>query len=81
MGFTHIVENVLDHLREGSVAVDAALIALLLRCGDHMLELIEVVADRGETPTPAALERGEALREAPECLFAAVNHRCQRRHR
>ncbi|WLH81850.1 chemotaxis protein CheA [Pseudomonas sp. FP2335] len=64
VGFTHIVENVLDHLREGSVAVDAALIALLLKCGDHMLELIEVVADRGETPTPAALERGEALREA-----------------
>ncbi|GAB5336163.1 chemotaxis protein CheA [Pseudomonas fluorescens] len=64
VGFTHIVEDVLDRLREGSVAVDAALIALLLKCGDHMLELIEVVADRGETPTPAALERGEALREA-----------------
>ncbi len=64
VGFTHIVEDVLDRLREGSVAVDAALIALLLKCGDHMLELVEVVADRGETPTPAALERGEALREA-----------------
>lgn len=64
VGFTHIVEDVLDRLREGNVAVDAALIALLLKCGDHMLELIEVVANRGETPTPAALERGEALREA-----------------
>lgn len=64
VGFTHIVEDVLDRLREGSVAVDAALIALLLKCGDHILELVEVVADRGETPTPAALERGEALREA-----------------
>ncbi|KAA8554647.1 chemotaxis protein CheA [Pseudomonas marginalis] len=64
VGFTHIVEDVLDRLREGSVAVDAALIALLLKCGDHILELVEVVANRGETPTPAALERGEALREA-----------------
>lgn len=64
VGFTHIVEDVLDRLREGNVAVDAALIALLLKCGDHMLELVEVVANRGETPTPAALERGEALREA-----------------
>ncbi|AZE83476.1 Signal transduction histidine kinase CheA [Pseudomonas orientalis] len=64
VGFTHIVEDVLDRLREGEVAVDAALIALLLKCGDHMLELVEVVANRGETPTPAALERGEALREA-----------------
>ena len=64
VGFTHIVEDVLDRLRNGSVAVDAALIALLLKCGDHMLELIDVVASRGETPTPAALERGETLREA-----------------
>lgn len=64
VGFTHIVEDVLDRLREGDVAVDGALIALLLRCGDHMLELVEVVANRGEVPTPAALERGEALREA-----------------
>ena len=64
VGFTHIVEDVLDRLRNGSVAVDAALIALLLKCGDHMLELIDVVASRGETPTPATLERGETLREA-----------------
>ena len=64
VGFTHIVEDVLDRLREGNVAVDAALIALLLKCGDHMLELVEVVANRGEAPTPVALERGEALREA-----------------
>ncbi|MBA1428335.1 chemotaxis protein CheA [Pseudomonas orientalis] len=64
VGFTHNVEDVLDRLREGNVVVDAALIALLLKCGDHMLELVEVVANRGEAPTPAALERGEALREA-----------------
>lgn len=64
VGFTHIVEDVLDRLREGSVAVDAALIALLLKCGDHMLELIDVVACRGEALTPAALARDEGLREA-----------------
>ena len=64
VGFTHIVEDVLDRLRDGDIAVDAALIALLLKCGDHMLELIDVVASRGEALTPDALERGEALREA-----------------
>ncbi|WP_348749540.1 chemotaxis protein CheA [Pseudomonas rhodesiae] len=64
VGFTHIVEDVLDRLRDGDIAVDAALIALLLKCGDHMLELIDVVASRGEALTPAALQRGEALREA-----------------
>ncbi|WP_339532604.1 chemotaxis protein CheA [Pseudomonas mucidolens] len=64
VNFTHIVEDVLDRLRDGSVAVDAPLIAVLLKCGDHMLELIEVVAHRGETLQPAALEREAALSEA-----------------
>ncbi|MCR8719762.1 chemotaxis protein CheA [Pseudomonas syringae] len=64
VSFTHIVEDVLDRLREGSVAVDAGLIAVLLKSGDHMLELIEVVASRGETLQPAALEREAALRQA-----------------
>ncbi|WP_455884930.1 chemotaxis protein CheA [Pseudomonas spelaei] len=64
VGFTHIVEDVLDRLRDGSVAVDAALIAVLLKSGDHMLELIEVVANRGEALTPEALEREALLREA-----------------
>ncbi|MEX6674392.1 chemotaxis protein CheA [Pseudomonas sp. W2Oct36] len=64
VSFTHIVEDVLDRLRDGSVAVDSRLIAVLLKCGDHMLELINVVASRGETLQPAALEREAALREA-----------------
>lgn len=64
VSFTHIVEDVLDRLRDGSVAVDATLIAMLLKCGDHMLELIDVVAHRGETLQPEALEREAALREA-----------------
>ncbi|UQW74920.1 chemotaxis protein CheA [Pseudomonas avellanae] len=64
VSFTHIVEDVLDRLREGSVAVDAGLIAVLLKSGDHMLELIEVVASRGEALQPAALEREAALRQA-----------------
>ena len=64
VSFTHIVEDVLDRLRDGSVAVDATLIAMLLKCGDHMLELIDVVAHRGETLQPEALEREAALRDA-----------------
>ncbi len=64
VSFTHIVEDVLDRLRDHSVAVDAALIAVLLKCGDHMLELIDVVASRGEALGPQALERDAALRDA-----------------
>ncbi|RMO92444.1 Chemotaxis sensor histidine kinase CheA [Pseudomonas syringae pv. philadelphi] len=64
VSFTHIVEDVLDRLREGSVSVDAGLIAVLLKSGDHMLELIDVVASRGEPLQPPALEREAALRQA-----------------
>ncbi|KPB13154.1 chemotaxis protein CheA [Pseudomonas amygdali] len=64
VSFTHIVEDVLDRLREGSVSVDAGLIAVLLKSGDHMLELIDVVASRGQTLQPPALEREAALRQA-----------------
>ncbi|RMO75186.1 chemotaxis protein CheA [Pseudomonas syringae group genomosp. 3] len=64
VSFTHIVEDVLDRLREGSVEVDAGLIAVLLKSGDHMLELIEVVASRGEALQPVALEREAVLRQA-----------------
>ncbi len=64
VSFTHIVEDVLDRLREGSVSVNAALIAVLLKSGDHMLELIEVVASQGAQLQAPALARESALRQA-----------------
>ena len=63
VGFTHIVEDVLDRLRDGEIQVDTALIALLLKCGDHMLELIEVVASQGRNLDSAALAREDSLRQ------------------
>ncbi|EFW86192.1 chemotaxis protein CheA [Pseudomonas savastanoi] len=73
VSFTHIVEDVLDRLREGSVSVDAGLIAVLLRSGDHMLELIDVVASRGQTLQPPALGREAALRQALQVYQAPGN--------
>ena len=73
VSFTHIVEDVLDRLREGSVSVDAELIAVLLKSGDHMLELIDVVASRGEQLQPPALEREAALRQALQVYQAPSN--------
>ncbi|MDT8905975.1 chemotaxis protein CheA [Pseudomonas prosekii] len=57
VSFTHIVEDVLDRLRNGSVEVDTGLIAVLLKSSDHMLELINVVANQGGTLAPQALKR------------------------
>ncbi|WP_122491652.1 chemotaxis protein CheA [Pseudomonas viridiflava] len=77
VSFTHIVEDVLDRLREGSVSVDAELIALLLKSGDHMLELIDVVASRGEQLQAAALEREAALRQALQAYQAPAQAAAQ----
>lgn len=43
--FTHVVENVLDRLREGELAVSKALIGVMLSCADHMAALVESVAE------------------------------------
>ncbi|MET0613208.1 MAG: chemotaxis protein CheA [Pseudomonas caspiana] len=63
VSFTHIVEDVLDRLREGCVAADAGLIAVLLKSGDHMLELIEVVASQGGQLQAPSLAREAELRK------------------
>ncbi|POD50091.1 chemotaxis protein CheA [Pseudomonas syringae] len=73
VSFTHIVEDVLDRLREGSVSVSAELIAVLLKSGDHMLELIEVVASRGQQMQQPALEREAALRQALQVFQAPAS--------
>ncbi|HEY5802048.1 MAG TPA: chemotaxis protein CheA [Burkholderiaceae bacterium] len=53
--FTHVMENVLDRAREGTLTVDKALVALLLECHDHAAASIELAV---ETQTPdLALER------------------------
>jgi two-component system chemotaxis sensor kinase CheA len=63
VGFTHIVEDVLDRLRDGAVVITGELVALLLECGDHMLELVDVVADHGGQLDAAAVERETGLRQ------------------
>jgi len=55
--FTHVVENVLDRLRKGSLQFDSALITLLLECQDHISNLIVAVAEKSEMP----VERSDAL--------------------
>lgn len=55
--FTHVVENVLDRLRKGSLQFDSALITLLLECQDHISNLIVAVAEHSEMP----VERSDAL--------------------
>lgn len=73
VSFTHIVEDVLDRLREGCVAADASLIAVLLKSGDHMLELIEVVASQGGQLQAPAVAREAELRKKLQAYQAPAN--------
>lgn len=44
--FTHVVENVLDKVRDNEIQVDSNLVAILLSCRDHMETLVtKAVAD------------------------------------
>lgn len=71
VNFTHVVESVLDKLRDGEIAVNGDVVALLLKCGDYIGDLVTVVAVNGETPTAEMLRtEGElSLR-----LQALLNH-------
>jgi len=49
VAFTHVVESLLDQVRDGSVVLDDGLVSLLLACGDHIGCLIDAVdEDRRE---------------------------------
>jgi two-component system chemotaxis sensor kinase CheA len=64
VGFTHIVEDVLDRVRDGAVAISSELVALLLECGDHMQELVNVVAAQGGQLDAPAQVRESGLRQS-----------------
>lgn len=49
VSFTHVMESVLDKVRGGSIALDAGLLPLLLRCGDYLGRLVDAIeANRPE---------------------------------
>ncbi|MDF3822699.1 Hpt domain-containing protein, partial [Leptospira sp. 96542] len=45
VAFTHVVESVLDHVRDGHLEIDDELVVLLLSCCDHLGALITSIED------------------------------------
>jgi two-component system, chemotaxis family, sensor kinase CheA len=80
VAFTHVVESVLDEVREGRVPVDDELVALLLSCGDHIRALVDAVEADPNKLDPALAQRGDPLlvqlrhRLAPNAPAAAPSH-------
>ena len=60
VSFTHVVENVLDQLRNRALTLDSDLVALLLGCGDHLGVLLDALAS-GSEPDAETLAESQAL--------------------
>jgi two-component system, chemotaxis family, sensor kinase CheA len=63
VAFTHVVENVLDILREGEITVSTDLVATLLNCRDHISLLIQNLVDGQLTEDEIQTHQGELLLE------------------
>jgi len=61
VAFTHVVESVLDALRDGALSVSSELIAALLPCCDYITLLIRAVADGQMETDPDMVVTGQEL--------------------
>jgi two-component system chemotaxis sensor kinase CheA len=64
VSFTHVVESLLDQVRDGTIAIDGQMIALFLSCCDHIGALVDAVESTGGAVPPgddALLQAGEPL--------------------
>ena len=63
VNFTHVVESVLDDVRDGRLPIDEPMVALLLACGDHIGTLITAIEENPHQRDDALIARGAPLME------------------
>ena len=61
VAFTHVVENVLDKLRNGEIAVSGDLVAVLLSCADHIGHLLDVLEAGATQPDEDLTAEGATI--------------------
>ena len=61
VSFTHVVESVLDKVRDGAVKIDDDVVSLLLACRDHMNRLVDVAASGGSSSDDALNAQAQPL--------------------
>ncbi len=59
VSFTHIVESVLDRVRNNELTVDDAMLSLLLNCGDYIGALVDAIEHKRENDEPNIARRTE----------------------
>lgn len=62
--FTHVLESLLDRLRNGEIGVGSEMITVLLRGCDHIRALLDAVEQGSTEEDPAQAEVGQGLAEA-----------------
>lgn len=68
VSFTHVVESLLDQVRNGEIALDGSMLSLLLTCGDYIGTLISAVEDRSEEIEPNPQLRQHLLQQLGDYL-------------
>jgi two-component system chemotaxis sensor kinase CheA len=74
VAFTHVVESVLDRVRDNEIPIDESLISLLLACGDHIGLLVELTAETGNCEDETLLAQAQPLVDALGRYLAASAH-------
>jgi len=69
--FTHVVESVLDSVRDGRIELAQELVALLLSCCDHIGGLIDAIAAGKLDADPAMTLQGAPLTERLSAYLSA----------
>ncbi|QKE62089.1 chemotaxis protein CheA [Aquipseudomonas campi] len=72
INFTHVVESLLDEVRNGEQILDGAMLSLLLTCGDYIGSLLTAVEERSEANEPNPGLRAHLLAQLNEYLQPAV---------
>jgi len=66
VSFTHVAESLLDMIRDDEIKINDEIIAVLLKSGDHMADLVNFVVE-SDDPTP------EDLLETSNALIESLN--------
>ncbi len=68
VSFTHVMESVLERVRNGSVTLDDKLASMLLRCGDYLGQLVDAVDADDITTDPDPVIRAELIARLEQVL-------------
>lgn len=71
--FTHVVENVLDRVRDGSITIESNLVACLLSCRDHIGTLVQIAVDNSKSIDAEVKATGDELVRQLEAFLGAQN--------